>query len=151
MLYNIKHLHTYTDTHTHIYIPYIYITYIYIYHIYIYITHTHIYISHIYISHTHIYIYIYHTHIYIYRYICIYTHRSTVVCPASEIFGLFPLCVIPSPLGPWDRGRGQPAAYQALGRVMDAAACCDKAKLPNFPDQALRTLVDVGDLNQKRC
>jgi len=73
------------------------------------------------------------------------------VCPASEIFGLFPLCVIPSPLGPWDRGRGQPAAYQALGRVMDAAACCDKAKLPNFPDQALRTLVDVGDLNQKRC
>ena len=72
------------------------------------------------------------------------------MCPASEIFGLFPLCVIPSPLGPWDRGRGQPAAYQALGRVMDAA-CCDKAKLPNFPDQALRTLVDVGDLNQKRC
>ena len=41
--------------------------------------------------------------------------------------------------------RGQPAAYQALGRVMDAAACCDKAKLPNFPDQALRTLVDVGE------
>ena len=33
MLYNIKHLHTYTDTH--IYIPYIYITYIYITHIYI--------------------------------------------------------------------------------------------------------------------
>jgi len=30
----------------------------------------------------------------------------------------------------------QPAASQALGRVMDATAVCDKAKLPNYPDQA---------------
>lgn len=36
----------------------------------------------------------------------------------------------------FSRAYCQPAAYQALGRVMDAAACCDKAKLPNFPDQA---------------
>ena len=34
--------------------------------------------------------------------------------------------------------RGQPAASQALGRVMDATAVCDKAKLPNYPDQAWR-------------